>query len=38
LTVGAATWKRASGLVALVVLGGIAAAGCTETRPELNVD
>jgi hypothetical protein len=38
LTAGAASWKRASGLVALVALGGIAAVGCNETRPEPHGD
>ena len=38
MTVGAASWKRASGLIALMALGGIAAVGCGETRPEPNRD
>jgi hypothetical protein len=38
LTVDAATWNRAAGLIGLMALGGIAAVGCAETRPEPNRD
>ena len=38
MTVGAASWQRASGLVGLMALVGIAAVGCGETRPEANRD
>jgi hypothetical protein len=38
LTVDAATWKRAAGLIGLMALGGIAVVGCAETSPEPNRD
>jgi hypothetical protein len=37
LTVGAARWQRASDLVALVALVGLAAIGCSDIHPEPNV-
>ena len=33
MTVGAATWKRTSGLVALLALVGLAAVGCSHSEP-----
>ena len=33
MTVGAATWKRTSGLAALLALVGLAAVGCSHSEP-----
>ena len=33
MTVGAATWKRTSGLAALLALVGLAAVGCSHPKP-----
>ena len=33
MTLGAATWKRTSGLAALLALVGLAAVGCSHSEP-----
>ena len=33
MTVGAATWKRTSGLAALLTMVGLAAVGCSHSEP-----
>ena len=33
MTVGAAAWKRTSGLAALLALVGLAAVGCSHSEP-----